>query len=161
MLAAMLVRRANMSDLDEIATIHHLSFPRQMQSKEWVSASLSAAPRITAYVLMHENAVAGYIFWVQKSGIRPSAVLELDQIAVLPEYRKRGLGEHLIRRSLSMLGGTLTANGQSVKSILVSTRADNNAQKLYEKVLGTKVVASIDNLYSATEVLMLAESPVL
>lgn len=101
----------------------------------------------------------GYIFWAQKSGIRPDAVVELDQIAVLSEWRGRGLGEMLLRESLARVKAELEANDQVLKSVLVSTRADNQAQRLYEKVLGAKVVASIDNLYSATEVLMVATAP--
>jgi ribosomal protein S18 acetylase RimI-like enzyme len=39
---------------------------------------------------------------------------------------------------------------------LVSTRTDNQAQKLYRKVLGAEVEATIKNLYSADEVYMVA-----
>ncbi len=153
------VRQAQFSDFKAIAAVHREAFPRQHDSEVWVKATLAASPRMLAFVLVLENSIAGYIFWAQKSGIRPSAVLELDQIAVLPNFRNMGYGEHLIRESLAMVNEGLSANGQSVKSLLVSTRADNDAQRLYTKALGAKVVASIDGLYSATEVFMLAEYP--
>lgn len=151
------VRRAALPDFDAIVSIHREAFPRQIDSENWVRASLVAAPRIIAYVLSHEREIAGYLFWVQKSGIRPAAVVELDQIAVSSKFRGRGLGARLIRESFTLLRAELAANGQEVKSILVSTRADNEAQRLYSKVLGAKVVASIDDLYSATEIFMIAD----
>ncbi len=111
------------------------------------------------YVLLLGGEVVGYIFWAQKSGIRQAAVIELDQIAVLSAWRGRGLGELLLRESLTRVKAELEANDQVLKSVLVSTRADNQAQRLYEKVLGAQVAASIDDLYSATEVLMVASAP--
>lgn len=154
---AQLVRRATPTDLEEIAAVHREAFPRQRDSEIWVNATLSASPRFLAFVLVIGGKVVGYIFWAQKSGIRPSATLELDQIAILQQWRQQGYGEHLIRESLSLAIAELKSNRQSLKSVLVSTRADNDAKRLYAKVLGARVVAEIDGLYSATEVLMLSE----
>ena len=156
---ASLVRRATSSDFEPIAAIHREAFPRQRDSEIWVKATLTAAPRVFVYVLVQEDEIAGYIFWAQKSGIRLAAVIELEQIAVLSKLQGIGLGERLIKESLALVTVELAANGQSVKSLLISTRVDNEAQHLYARVLGAKVVAEIENLYSATEVLMIAESP--
>jgi len=108
---------------------------------------------------LESSYVVGYTFWAQKSGIRPSAVLELDQIAVRSEFRGKGVAKHLIRESLAIVKSDLLSNSQVVKSILVSTRADNQAQRLYSDVLGTRIVASIENLYSDTEILLLGDCP--
>lgn len=156
---ASLVRRATSSDFEAIAAIHREAFPRQRDSEIWVKATLTAAPRVFVYALVQEGEIAGYIFWAQKSGIRLAAVIELEQIAVLSKLQGIGLGERLIKESLALVTVELAANGQSVKSLLISTRVDNEAQHLYARVLGAKVVAEIENLYSATEVLMIAESP--
>jgi ribosomal protein S18 acetylase RimI-like enzyme len=153
-----LVRPATLADTEEIAAIHHEAFPRQRESLTWVKATLSAVPRILSFVLLLDDRIVGYIFWAQKSGIRPAAVLELEQVAVLSEFQRRGNGEHLIRESLTLVVAELRSNGQSVKSVLVSTRADNDATHLYSRVFGARIVASIEGLYSATEVLMLAEN---
>jgi len=153
-----LVRRATPSDIAAVAAIHREAFPRQRDSETWVSATLAAAPRMVAFVAEHQSSeIVGYIFWAQKSGIRPSAVLELDQIAVRAEFRGLGFGKRLITESLSVLKSELRSNHQSVKSILVSTRAENQAQQLYANVLGAKIVATIDDLYSSTEVLMIGD----
>jgi predicted N-acetyltransferase YhbS len=146
-----------MADIEDIAAIHCDAFSRQCDSLAWVKATLSAAPRMLSFVLELDGIVSGYIFWAQKSGIRPSAVLELDQMAILPQFRHRGNGGRLIKESLAYVVTELKANGQSLKAVLVSTRDDNDAKSLYAKVLGAKTVASIDGLYSATEIFMLSE----
>jgi len=155
-----LIRRATVSDVPSIAAIHREAFPRQRDSEIWVSATLSAAPRILCFVAEQEpGQVLGYVFWAQKSGIRPSVILELDQVATCARFRGTGVARDLIKESLSAIKSELIKNQQVVKSVLISTRSDNHAQRLYAQVLGAKVVASIEGLYSGTEVLMLGEPP--
>lgn len=80
-------------------------------------------------------------------------------MAVLSQFQGLGFGERLIKESPILVKSELTTTGQTVKSVLVSTRADNQAQRLYAKALGAKIVATIEGLYSAAEVLMIAERP--
>lgn len=40
--------------------------------------------------------ISGYIFWAQKSGFRPEVILELDQMAIHPEFQRKGLSKRLI-----------------------------------------------------------------
>jgi ribosomal protein S18 acetylase RimI-like enzyme len=152
------IRRATTADVLQIAAVHREAFPRQQESEVWVAATLAAAPRILTFVAEQQAArVVGYVFWAQKSGIRPSAVLELDQVAVASQLRGRGIARNLISESLRLVKSDLRENHQVVTSVLVSTRADNEAQRLYAQVLGAKVIASIENLYSGTEVIMLSK----
>ncbi len=154
---SILVRAASFEDVDAIASIHKEAFVRQTSSEAWVKATIAATPRFLVYVLENDSEIVGFIFWAQKSGIRPSAVVELDQLAIRSSCQGRGFGERLIRQSLSNVQEQLTQNGQLLKSVLISTRADNEAQKLYAKVLGARVVAKVEGLYSGTEVFMLAD----
>ncbi|KDE41433.1 Acetyltransferase [Nitrincola lacisaponensis] len=50
----------------------------------------------------------------------------------------------------------LQKQGSVLQHILVTTRADNHAQRLYKEVLGAEVEATLTNLYSADEVIMVA-----
>ena len=143
-------------NLDEVAAVHAEAFSRQKNSLLWVKATSAAFPRSLCFCLKNDGAVIGYIFWMQKSGIRPEAVLELEQIAVVKKHRGKGHAAALIRESLAQARKILAANNQSVKTVLVSTRIDNAAQKLYASVLGAKVEATVSNLYSADEVFMVA-----
>jgi ribosomal protein S18 acetylase RimI-like enzyme len=92
----------------------------------------------------------------QKSGFRPEVVLELEQVAVLPKHHGQGVGRELIEESLPFVRDHLAKQGSTLKHIIVTTRADNHAQKLYRSTLGAEVEATIVNLYSADEVFMVA-----
>ena len=150
------IRKACTSDVAAIAQVHHASFPRQGDSVRWVSSTLAAEPRYLVFVVALDGRVVGYIFWSQKSGFRAEAVLELDQIAILPECRGKGLAERLICESLHSIETAFFSEGRTVKATLVSTREDNQAQLLYAKALGARPVARIADLYSAAEVILLA-----
>jgi ribosomal protein S18 acetylase RimI-like enzyme len=158
---AMTIRVMEKSDLETVAKAHELAFLRQTLSKEWLTCALNAFPRNLCYLVeesesVGEQGVLGYIIWGQKSGFRPEVVLELEQIAVLPTCQGQGIGQALITESLNLVREHLALRDAKVKHILVSTRADNHAQSLYKKVLGAKVEATIENLFSADEVYMVA-----
>ncbi len=96
--------------------------------------------------------------WIEKSGFRKEVVLELEQIGVRPSSQKQGIGSSLISESLKMIQDELKQRNASLKHILVSTRTDNDAQKLYKKVLNAQPEVVISNLFSADEVLMIARN---
>ncbi len=148
----------NATDLNSAAQVHRLAFTRQKNSFEWLQCNLNAAPRFLNFVAMVNDEIVGYIIWVQKSGFRPEAVLELEQLAVEPSFQLQGIGRKLITESLPLVKVALAENGSSLKHILVTTRADNFAQQLYKDTLGAEVETTISNLYSADEVLMIARN---
>ena len=146
------------NDLDKVAIVHANAFPRQGHSKEWLSCTYKASPRTLCFVIEQNNKVQGYIIWAQKSGFRPEAVIELEQMAIDPSQQNKGLGQSLIEQSLLQVKDQLSSLGSRVKHVLVSTRADNHAQSIYRKVLGAEVEATIGNLFSADEVYMVARN---
>ncbi|MGB7386386.1 MAG: N-acetyltransferase [Pseudomonas neustonica] len=145
-------------DLEAASEIHRLAFTRQQHSLEWLESNLKATPRILCYVAYTGAFCIGYIIWSQKAGFRPSAVIELEQIAVSPSFQGNGIGKILITRTLPDVARKLRGQGSVLKHILVTTRADNHAQRLYRKVLGAEVEATLSNLYSADEVIMVARN---
>ncbi len=154
----MVIRLMNYDDLVGAAEVHQLAFPRQNHSLEWLQSNLNATPRFLNFVAVDKEQIIGYITWVQKSGFRPETVLELEQIAVKPDYQGKGIGRHLIKESLPVVRNHLAKKGAILKHILVTTRADNYAQKLYKNTLGAEVETTIPNLYSADEVIMVARN---
>ena len=151
-----MIRPLQKNDVNTAATIHAEAFSRQKNSAQWLACALYAYPRSLCYVIEVNNKIVGYIIWAQKSGFRHDTVLELEQIAVLKNWQNKGLGQSLIEQSLLQIKAQLALNDAWVKTILVSTRADNHAQQWYRKVLGAEVEATISGLYSADEVLMIA-----
>jgi ribosomal protein S18 acetylase RimI-like enzyme len=144
-------------DIDTVAKIHAEQFPRQKDSAKWISCNYAAFPRIMMFAARDEkDKVIGYIQWIQKSGFRQQAVMELEQIAVLKNQQGKGVGTLLIEKSLQFIKKYLTDTDSNLKTILVTTRTDNSAKSLYEKVLKAKEVAVIKDLYSHDEVIMVA-----
>ncbi len=145
-------------DLSQASEVHAQAFIRQTRSYDWLRCTLNAFPRMLCYVAIKNETIAGYIVWSQKSGFRPEAVVELEQIAVQPLLQGKGIGKILIEQSLQQVREQLNDWGSTLKHIIVTTRADNYAQALYKQVLGAEVEATITNLYSADEVIMVARN---
>ncbi|EGU33814.1 GCN5-related N-acetyltransferase [Vibrio sp. N418] len=146
------------SDLTAAAEIYQATFVRQSHSLEWLQCNLNAFPRYMMFVAQSDNEILGFITWAQKSGFRREVVLELELLAVKPSCQGKGVGKKLIVDSLPLVK-TLLANKDAVlKHVLVTTRADNYAQELYKNALGAEIEATISNLYSADEVLMIARN---
>lgn len=144
-------------DIDAVAKIHSQQFARQKDSARWISCNFAAFPRIMLFVARDEkDKVIGYIQWIQKSGFRQESVVELEQIAVLLNQQGKGIGTLLIEKSLKYLKDYLADSNSNLKAVLVSTRTDNVAKSLYEKVLKAQEIAVIKDLYSHDEIIMMA-----
>jgi ribosomal protein S18 acetylase RimI-like enzyme len=155
----MRIRRILLGDIDSTALVHEAAFPRQLLSKEWIECNVRAYPRIHYFVAENnEKGIVGFIHWTQKSGFRQQVVLELEQIGVHPDCQGAGLGGKLISETLPHVEADLRHRQASIKHIIVTTRADNFAQRLYHKVLGAEIEATLTNLYSADEVVMIARN---
>lgn len=149
---------ASNEHIEAIAKIHQMAFVRQSDSRQWIECNYRAFPRMMLFCAVKAEQVVGYIMWNQKSGFRQEVVLELEQLAVDPDEQGHGVGTRLIDRSLALVRDLLAENGSRVKHIVVTTRADNQAQQLYKKTLGAQVEMTIRNLYSSDEVYMIARN---
>jgi ribosomal protein S18 acetylase RimI-like enzyme len=152
------IRRVKFTDLITVAQVHSVSYLRQKNSIEWMKCNYNAFPRIKIFVAEVEGEVVGYIQWIEKSGFRKEVILELEQIAVLPKMRNQGIATSLIRSSLLFIAEELSVRDAKIKHILVTTRSDNEAQKLYRNTLNAVVETTIPDLYSSDEVLMIARN---
>ena len=152
----MLVGSMSPDHVHAAAKVHQISFPRQTLSQDWISANFNGFPKIIPFVAELNDQAIGYIFWTQKSGFRSEVILELEQMAVHPDHRGQGIGQKLVEDSLPQVKAYLTTQNSILKHIVVTTRADNDAQALYRTTLGAEVEAVIKNLYSADEVFMVA-----
>lgn len=145
-------------DLLDVAKIHKEAFSRQLQSEQWISCNFKAYPRIRLFVAEEDGMLLGYVQWIEKSGFRKEVVLELEQIAVQSSKQKQGIGSSLISESLRLIKEELKQRDTSIKHVLESTRTDNDAQKLYKKVLNAQSEVIVPNLFSADEVLMISRN---
>lgn len=100
--------------------------------------------------------LVAYILWIEKGGFRLDAVVELEQIAVDPGLRGKGIGSVLVRRSLRQLHEEIGRSGRRVKVIEVTTGSEQGAIGFYRRALGAKVVAKIPNLFRGNEYILIA-----
>lgn len=157
--ATCIIRSMQSNDNLKMAKIHKEIFSRQFFSEEWISCNFAAFPRIRYFVAEQEGELIGYVQWTEKSGFRTEVILELEQIAVLSSFQRKGVGTKLITQSLAYVKHELILRGATIKYILVTTRNDNEAQKLYEKSLNAVIEATIPDLFSGDEILMIARNP--
>jgi ribosomal protein S18 acetylase RimI-like enzyme len=153
------VREMRAGDVKSVAAVHRAVFPRQAESESWIAANFRARPRVLGFVVTHDTTLCGYIFWIEKGGFRKEAILELEQIGIHPSYQGRGLGERLVRESFVVVKRAIKRRGSRIKLVLVTTRADNYAQRLYEKTLGAVIEVTISNFYTTDEVIMVVRNP--
>ena len=158
MSSSITIRAMKESDLEAVATVHEKAFIRQKHNHEWIECNFRAYPVTLFFVAEESGAIAGFIYWTQKSGFRPQAVLELSQLAVHPDFQKRGVAKNLITQSLALVKEKLLERGATIKHVYVTTRTDNMAQHLYKKTLGAEPAAVIKDLFSFDEMFLIARN---
>jgi ribosomal protein S18 acetylase RimI-like enzyme len=153
------IRPARHDDLDAIARIASASFSglRPLSAgRQWVRACWAARPRMRYWVASRKGRLVAYILWMEKGGFRREAVLELEQIAVAPALRGRGIGGVLVQESFQQLNEAIVASGRKIKVIEVTTGSEQGAIGFYQRTLGTKVVATIPDLFRGEEYILIA-----
>jgi ribosomal protein S18 acetylase RimI-like enzyme len=153
------VRPARATDLTTIARIGSGSFSGLQPlavGRRWVRACWAGRPRMRYWTATQRGRVVAYILWIEKGGFRSEAVLELEQIAVVPNLRGQGIGGVLVHESFQQLTLELTASGRRVKLVEVTTGSEQGAIDFYRRVLGAELVATIPDLFRGDEYLLIA-----
>ncbi len=97
-------------------------------------------PFFGAFFYLEDQQIVGYLFYSQIY-----ERIELDQIEVIEEYRKRGIASKLLEALLAK------AQEEKKKNITLEVNKENwKALKLYEKY-GFKKVATRENYYQGVD----------
>ena len=152
-----ILKKQEINQIAKIASQCFSGMKDLKKSQKWIKCNFKAFPRMKYFVAKNEkNIIMGYVLWMEKAGFRNQAVWELEQIAVAPDFRNQGVGTRLITDSLKHIQTALQKRGAKLKLIEISTGTDNQARKLYKKVLNAKPECKIKDLYRGDEVLMIA-----
>lgn len=126
----MIVRPMKLSDLPSVLDIEVVSFLAPWNESQFLY-ELKENPFCSLFVAEEKGIIIGFIdFWITfDSGC-------INQIAVLPGYRKQGIASILMKDALNRLAG------QGVKSVTLEVRTKNtSAIRLYEKFgFSTKLI---------------------
>ncbi len=153
------ITKAKKKDSEKIAEIASENFSGLKEKKDarkWISCNFNAFPRMQYFIAKNGKNVAGYILWSEKGGFRKESVFELEQVAVKKAFQGKGVGTHLIEKSIIEIKKHLKKRGAHLKVVEVTTGTDNKAQKLYDKTLGAKAECVIKDFFRGDEVIMIA-----
>jgi ribosomal protein S18 acetylase RimI-like enzyme len=151
------------SDLFRIANIASENFSGmrdKVNAELWVDCKFRSYP-VSQYflaVLQSEEKfqgrpidikVIGYALWTEHGGLRPDgAFIELEQVAVLKEFQKKGIGSALITQSFEKVRERIKKRKSWIRTLKVTTDSKNTrAQNLYRKILGVETECCIKSPY--------------
>jgi len=155
----MIVRYMRDNDITQIVKIYLKCFKGMQKPehvKKWIKLKHGSYPVNQFFVGILQGKVIGYILWVELGGFRKDAVIELDQIAVTPDYQGKGFGATIIKESLKAVITQLKRRKSRLKLVKTTTGATNEAQKLYKDVLNAKPVATIPDFFRTDEVILIS-----
>ena len=155
-----MIRHATKNDIPGIAAINRLSFggnKPEGTAEKWITNHMSMSDAYHYFVAEENGMIVGYISWEIKGGFaRAVPVLELEQLAVHPDYRGQGIGRALI-------AGTFATMKQWIKKqqadatqlrVFVWTKKDNvAAQAIYQSI--AQRTRGSRNIFGGTDELML------
>ncbi|MFT6395242.1 MAG: ribosomal protein S18 acetylase RimI-like enzyme [Methylophilaceae bacterium] len=148
------IRHANKYDLVAISKIYLKCFENERNQLLWITSSFNSFPRSVYYVVEQQGHIAGYILWCVKNGFRDATIIELEQVAIDPQYSGVGLGRRLITDSFERFKKHVTDIGHRVGAVMVTTTEGNYAENLYKSTLKVSRAAVLPGYASGDEVIL-------
>ncbi|MEM1543922.1 MAG: ribosomal protein S18-alanine N-acetyltransferase [Candidatus Bathyarchaeia archaeon] len=141
------IRRFRPEDLNQVMYINQTCLPENYSTYFFVDLYTNFPE--TFIVAEEDNRVVGYIMCRIESGFSGLGLIKrghVISIAVLPEYRRRGIGEALLKEALEAM-----ATYYGVKDCYLEVRVSNMpAINLYKK-MGFKIEKTIRGYYADGE----------
>ncbi len=104
------------------------------------------AKKYNYIVAVNNNKIVGLVTW-RMHGLPKHGLCELDRIAVLAEYRGKGLAQKLFNALIKESNEEYKKHGFTLRKLYILTHADNKrAQAFYEK-MGLRHEATLKSHY--------------
>jgi ribosomal-protein-alanine N-acetyltransferase len=144
---AFTIRRFRMEDLDQVMYINRVCLPENYSTYFFMDLYTNYPE--TFIVAEEDSRIVGYVMCRIETGFSGLGLMKrghVVSIAVLPEYRGRGIGEALLKEALQAM-----LNHYGVKECYLEVRVSNMpAINLYKK-LGFKIDRVIRRYYADGE----------
>lgn len=130
----MKIRNARSSDAKGVANVLVQSYNIK-DLKEGTDVFRKEAEKSHHYIIAEENGkIIGIVTWMTH-GLPKHQLCELDRIAVLPEYRGKGISSKLFDAMVRDARQFYKKNKSWLRKLYLLTHADNErAQRFYEKL---------------------------
>ncbi|MBI2653529.1 GNAT family N-acetyltransferase [Candidatus Woesearchaeota archaeon] len=140
------IRKATLKDAKGIANVLAESYNIK-DLKEGISVFKNETKKSHHYIIAEDNGkIVGIITWLMH-GLPKHQLCELDRIAVLPEYRGKGVSKKLFDALVKDAKTFYKKNKSKLRKLYLLTHADNErAHKFYEK-LGFKHETTLKQHY--------------
>src|SRR3989344_6654496 len=131
---AMKIRKATSNDAKGIANVLVQSYNIK-NLKEGIDTFKNEIKKQYHYIIAEEKGkIIGIVTWLMH-GLPKHQLAELDRIAVLPEYRGKGISKQLFNALIKDAKAFYKINKSKLRKLYLLTHADNTrAQKFYEKL---------------------------
>ena len=142
----MKIRKAGLKDAKGIANVLLKSYNIK-DLNEGINVFKDEAKKSYNYIVAEENSkIIGIVTWLMH-GLPKHQLCELDRIAVLPEYRGKGVAQRLFNALVKNAKSFYRKNNSKLRKLYLLAHADNTrAQKFYEK-LGFKHETTLKSHY--------------
>ena len=130
----MKIRKANSKDAKGIANVLMKSYNIK-DIKEGIGVFKNEIKKNHNYIVAQENGkIIGIVTWLMH-GLPKHQLCELDRIAVLPQYRGKGVSKKLFNALVKDAKSHYKKNKSKLRKLYLLTHAENKrAQKFYEKL---------------------------
>ena len=142
----MKIRKATSKDAKGIANALVQSYNIK-DLKEGINVFKNETKKLHNYIIAEENnKIIGIVTWLMH-GLPKHQLCELDRIAILPEYKGKGISRQLFNALVKDAKQFYKKNKSKLRKLYLLTHADNiRAHKFYEK-LGFKHETTLKKHY--------------
>ena len=139
-------RKANAKDAVGIATV--LKEAYNVDSiEEGVGIFKEEAVKKYNYIVADDDGrIAGIVTW-QIHGLPKHQLCELDRIAVLPEYRGKGIADGLFKALIKDSDAEYRKKGFKLRKLYILCHADNKRAHAFYKKMGMKHETTLKDHY--------------
>ncbi len=130
----MQIRKPTLKDAKGIANVLIKGYNIKSLN-EGIYVFKSETKKFHSYIVAEENKkIVGIVTWLMH-GLPKHQLCELDRIAVLPEYRGKGVAKKLFEALIRDAKQVYKKNNSKLRKLYLLTHADNlRAHKFYEKL---------------------------
>ena len=139
-------RKAIIKDAKGIAKVLVKSYNIK-DLKEGIKVFKNETKKLHKYIVADDKGkIAGIVTWIVH-GLHKHQLCELDRIAVLPEYRGKGVANKLFDALIKDANAYYKKNRSKLRKLYLLTHADNKREHKFYKKLGLRYETTLKEHY--------------